>query len=96
MTLSLQNYTLSIGHCKALARSCPKFKEGVFNRIVLDNCGVDDGEFASILQGLKTMKDFKKIIYRYNSFGEESLAEIKDLLDRKLPFHLDELRIENC
>ena len=41
-------------------------------------------------------KDFKSIIYRQNNFGEESLENIKILLAKSIPFHLQELRISNC
>ena len=66
------------------------------NRIILDNCGVDDEEFSTLLSGVKQLHDFKKIIYRYNVFSERSLAEIEGLLVRRIPQHLEELRIENC
>ena len=42
------------------------------------------------------MPNFKKIIYRRNTFGKKALAEIEDLLFRKKPNHLEELRIEAC
>jgi Ran GTPase-activating protein (RanGAP) involved in mRNA processing and transport len=52
---------------------------------------LDDGEFATILKGIKKLRDFKKIVYRYNS-----LKELESLLVRKIPNHLEELRLENC
>ena len=94
-TLCLASYTLSIGHCNALAKCCRKL-DAKFNRLILDNCGVDDSEFATILNGLKSMTDFKKIIYRYNVFHKESLDALAGLLEKKIPNHLEELRIENC
>ena len=75
-TLCLQSYTLSIGHAKALAKACENFEHTYINRIIFDNCGIDDGEFAQILKGLNNLKDFKKIIYRYNIFQNESLLNI--------------------
>lgn len=51
-TLCLQSYTLSIGHCNALAAACPLFNELNINRIIFENCGIDDEEFAAILRGL--------------------------------------------
>jgi hypothetical protein len=70
---------LNIAHCKALAKSFD-FVEKFINRIILDNCGIDDEEFAIILKGVKEIKDFKKIIYRRNIFNKNSLVEIKSLL----------------
>jgi|TARA_B110000285_G_C14790675_1_gene452888 hypothetical protein len=74
----------------------PYFGNLSINRIVFDNCGIDDEEFAAMLQGLEVLKDFKKIIYRYNAFGHMSLKNLKPLLEKKIPNHLEELRIENC
>jgi len=62
----------------------------------LDNCGIDDQEFAMILRGLQQMKDFKKIAYRYNIFQRESLAQLYQIISKPIPHHLEELRIENC
>jgi hypothetical protein len=87
---------LSIGHCRALAKACEHFGGFGINRMIFENCGIDDGEFAEILMGIQKLKDFKKIIYRYNSFDEESLKEIEPILQSKIPNHLEELRIENC
>ena len=94
-TLCLQSYTLSIGHCNALAQAFQHFDQFI-NRVIFDNCGIDDGEFAAILGAVKKLKDFKKIIYRRNCFHTESLAAIQELFERKIPNHLEELRIENC
>ena len=94
-TLCLQSYTLSIGHCNALARSLEHF-QGYINKIILDNCGVDDEEMSKIIEGLKKLKACKKLVYRYNIFMHKSLVEIEDLLAKKLPNNLEELRIENC
>ena len=85
-----------MGHCKALAAACPLFGYMNINRIIFENCGIDDGEFAAILRGLQTLRDLKKIIYRQNFFGARALRELRPLLERPLPDHLEELRIENC
>ena len=51
---------------------------------------------SAILKGILKLKDFKKIITRYNVFGPLSLAQAETLMARKIPNHLEELRIENC
>ena len=88
---------MSIGHCNALKRACETeaFKK-FFNRLIFDNCGIDDEEFATIISGIKAMHEFKKIVYRHNSFGKNSLMEIQDLVFKRKPHHLEELRIEHC
>lgn len=72
-TLCLKSYTLSIGHAKALAKACELFEHQNINRVIFDNCGIDDDEFSEILSGIQKLKDFKKIIYRYNIFHRKSL-----------------------
>ena len=71
-TLCLYDYTLSIGHCNALAKAFGYFDDFV-NRVIFDNCGIDDQEMAAIIRGCLKMRDFKKIIYRQNIFAEEAL-----------------------
>ena len=94
-TLCLEGYTLSIGHCNALVAAFEHFS-GFINRVILDNCGVDDVEFTAILVGIRKLQDFKKIVYRRNIFQEGSLKAIQDVFERQIPHHLEELRIENC
>ncbi len=94
-TLILQNYTLSIGHCNALAAACPFFPKSI-NRVYFDNCGIDDEEFASILGGLAQLKDFKSIIYKRNVFDENSLEALEPLLHKRIPNHLEEFRLIDC
>lgn len=94
-TLILQNYTLSIGHCRALAAACPLLPRSI-NRVFFENCGIDDAEFASILKGLAQLTDFKSVIYKRNIFDSESLDSIIPLLRKRLPNHLEELRLINC
>ena len=66
-TLTLANYTLSTGHCKALNRAA-KYLQSNINRVRFDNCGIDDDEMADLLQAFIQFKDFKSIIYRNNDF----------------------------
>lgn len=66
------------------------------NRILLSNCGVDDSEFADILEGLQSLKDFKSIIYRMNTFGDLSLAKIRPLMVKRIPYNLNELKLIDC
>ena len=51
---------------------------------------------ANLLQAFVQFKDFKSIIYRKNDLQEESLEELKILLRKGIPYHLQELRISNC
>lgn len=66
------------------------------NRVFLNNCGIDDGEFSSILEGLNHLKDFKSIVYKANLFGEKSLSSLEPLLRKRVPNHLEELTLIDC
>ena len=94
-TLTLANYTLSSGHCQGL-NSAAKFLQGKINRVRFDNCGIDDGEMASLLSAFTKFKDFKSIIYRHNELHEESLDGLRKLFENKVPYHLEELRVSAC
>jgi len=75
--------------------ACSLFDKSI-NRVLFDNCGIDDEEFAAILQGLAKLNDFKSIIYKQNTFNEMSMENIIPLFHKKLPNHLEELRIIDC
>jgi len=50
-TLVLKDYTLNSGHCLALAEVWKQLGAPEVKVVYLDNCGVDDEEFASLLDG---------------------------------------------
>lgn len=86
-TLALYSYTLSEGHCKAFESAC-RFLDGKITRVLLDNCGVGDDEFESILNGVNLLKGFQSIIYKQNHFDELSVQAIKPILRKQKPNQL--------
>ena len=56
--LSLADYTLSIGQCKALAKVFEVAKPHYIRTLVLENCGVDDAELAAMFKGLVRQQGF--------------------------------------
>jgi len=50
--LILKDYTLNGGHCLALADVWIQLGKPEVEIVYLDNCGVDDEEFSSLLEGL--------------------------------------------
>ena len=50
----------------------------------LENCGVDDEEFSAMLEGLAKNKDFERLFYKSNVFGEDSLESVHTLLKKGL------------
>ena len=95
-TLMLSEYTLSEGHARGLARACQFFDHQYVNRVFFSNCGISDSEFSEILKGLRDIKDFKSIIYKMNAFNELSVQNLRPLLLKRLPNHLEEIKLIDC
>jgi hypothetical protein len=79
-TLCLQDYTLSLGHCQAIAVACQYFDEKVINRVLFSNNGMKGDDCALILQGLNKLKDVKSVIYKQNGFNKNSIDALELLL----------------
>ena len=63
---------------------------------MFENCGINDFQFSHILKAIIQEKNFKKLVYKRNEFSYQSLKEIPYLIQKKNPYNLQELRIENC
>jgi hypothetical protein len=50
-------------------------------------------QFADILLGLQHIEDVKSITYRLNGINQKSIEAMVPLFERKLPYHLEELRL---
>jgi len=79
-TLCLQDYTLSLGHCQAIAAACQYFDEKVINRVLFSNNGMTGDDCALILEGLDKLKDVKSVIYKQNGFNKNSIDALEKLL----------------
>jgi Ran GTPase-activating protein (RanGAP) involved in mRNA processing and transport len=95
-TLCLQDYKLSDGHVRGLAQACSMFNHTIVNRILLSNCGISGDQFALILEGIKSLKDFKSIVYRMNAVNQASIDSMKPLYQNRYPYHLEELKLIDC
>jgi len=84
---------MSMGHCEALGNALKIDK--TIKRLLFKNCGLDDEEFSVILEACSQMEDFKSLIYHTNNFDEHCITKVAPLLRKKLPLHLDELRLIN-
>ena len=49
-----------------------------------------------ILEGLTKLNDFKSIIYKMNGINQKSIDNLQPLLAKRLPNHLEELKIIDC
>lgn len=94
-TLGLHGYNLTEGNCKALEQAC-QFLNGRITRVLFDNCGISDDEFACILRGVAFLNGFQSIIFKRNSFDTESLKALKPILMKQQPNNLKELKIIDC
>ena len=94
-SLILINYKLNFGVCSALGNSL-QGNSKLLTKICLDNNGCLDLDFAKILTGLKHLDNIKSIVYRRNQFGVQSLEAIIPLLQRRKPYHVEELRLVSC
>lgn len=95
-TLCLNDYLLSDGNCRGLAAACAILDPAVVNRVLFNNCGITDEQFAMILEGLVKLKDFKSIIYKLNTLNYLSLEKLVPIFQKRLPHHLEELKIIDC
>jgi len=46
-----------------------------------------------LLSGLEHLHDFKSVIYKQNGFTMESMQGLSNLFLRKVPYHLEELKL---
>ena len=61
------------------------------NRVLLNNCGLSGDNFATIIEGLTLIKDFKSIIYKRNEINRLSIERLEPLLAKSIPFNLAEI-----
>ena len=54
----------------------------------LDNCGVDDEEFASLLQGFFYLTRLQLLYYKENILDQNSMISLKPLLLKRYPNNL--------
>lgn len=81
---------------KGLASAIEFFDTRVVNRILLNNCGISGDSLALILDGILKLKDFKALVYKMNGINSAALNKINLLFERRLPHHLEELKIIDC
>ena len=95
-TLCLYDYILSEGQCQGIADACDLIDHKYMNRVLLSNCGISGDNFATILEGLIKVKDFKSVIYKHNELNSRSIEKLGPLFWRRVPHHLTELHIIDC
>ena len=95
-TLCLQNYFLSDGNIKGLVAACEFLDHRIVNRLLLNNCGVTGDQFAEIINGISKLRDFKSLIYKQNTINLNSINALVPVFQRRLPCHMDELKLIDC
>lgn len=61
--------------------------------VYLDNCGVDDEEFSSLLKGFCALEQLQLLYYKENIFGPQALEAIQPLLMKRYPHNLRKLKL---
>ena len=89
----LKDYTLNSGHCIALAEVWKRLGKPQVDVVYLDNCGIDDEEFSSLLGGFFHLEKLRLLFYKENIFSDNSLTAIKPLLLKRYPNNLRELKL---
>lgn len=62
----------------------------------MNNCGLNGANFATILEGVALVRDFKAIIYKRNEVSSDSISKLQPIFAKRVPFHLQELHIVDC
>jgi hypothetical protein len=94
-TLIIRERNIRVSLLRALSESFKYFNDFV-SKLILDKNGLSDADFAMILEPLSQFKQFRSITYRRNELGFHALRFLRPLLTKRIPFHLEELRIEHC
>ena len=55
------------------------------SRVLFGNCGLTGDNFATILEGLTLIKDFKSIIYKRNEINALSIERMQPLFMKNIP-----------
>ena len=66
------------------------------SRVLFNNCGLTGDNFATILEGLALIKDFKSIIYKRNEINVHAIERLQPLFMKNIPHQLSELEIIDC
>lgn len=95
-SLILQDYTLSENQCQGLANAISQVGLPKIKILYLDNCGVDDGECAILLEGLVKLDCFHSFVYKNNVFADEALEALQPILLKPKGTNLRVIKFVNC
>lgn len=45
---------------------------------------------------MSKLRDFKSLVYKQNAINDKSIQSLKPILEKRLPHHLEELKIIDC
>lgn len=85
--LSLHNYSLGTAHCIAFGETC-KVNSNFMSKLVLNNNGLKDEDFATLLNGMQHLKALNVIDVTKNIVGEASVRLMSNFMSRNFPNHL--------
>jgi hypothetical protein len=91
--LQLSNYRLTLEVCNGFLQACKE--EALFERVLIDNCGVDDHMMAVLLEACLQVK-VKSLVLKRCKIGRRSVEVLRLLSTVRKPHHLEDLWIQNC
>eukprot|EP00347_Sterkiella_histriomuscorum_P021600 403333417 len=93
--LSLDDYKLNFGLCKALG-SVLEDLGGLIRKLVLKNNGINDKSYSILLEGALRNRNIKSLHLKGNEFQEDSLQQYLDYFKREKRPWIEEIVISNC
>ena len=92
----LQDYAVQEGQINGISRAIDLTGKPKIRVLFCDNCSLNDNMTANLFSSLAKQKSITEIIFKRNTFLEQSLISLKSILSLKPPCHLLELRLVNC
>ncbi len=66
------------------------------NRMLLNNCGLSADELAQIIGAFSHMQDFKSLTVKQETFNEQCILNLNEVMKHRVPWHLQDLSIIDC
>ena len=82
-TLSIRNYFLEPGHCKALCTALKSMEPSSLNSLILEHNGLDDAGVAELIEGMNRFSSVHKVHIIGNEVGVKSIKMLELFAERQ-------------
>ena len=86
---------MNAGHARGL-RLASTLNTTLYDKVLIDNCGVTEEEMEEIFAGFKELKVLKQLVIRRSKVGLGSIYYLTKIAEKIFPNNLVVLKIENC